>query len=127
MTVGDATTGRLVSLGLIPDVAVVDGKEKRITRPFPAYDVTTELRCSNMQGSIMDDSVAVLRQALSAPKPVRVLVEGEEDLLTLPLICMAPHGSVILYGQPNEGIVIVTIGEEIVKKSKDLMDRIRMK
>ena len=32
ITVGDTTTEKLVSLGYIPDISVVDGKEKRIKK-----------------------------------------------------------------------------------------------
>ena len=32
---------------------------------------------------------------------------GEEDLLTLPILAFFPEQTIVLYGQPNEGLVIV--------------------
>jgi uncharacterized protein (UPF0218 family) len=42
----------------------------------------------------------------------RRLVEGEEDLLTLIAIMEAPNNSIIVYGQPYEGIVAVKVTQE---------------
>jgi hypothetical protein len=61
---------------------------------------------------------------LETPSPVTVKVEGEEDMLALPLFTMAPKDSAVLYGQPLEGIVLVNITEEKQNEAKDLMDRI---
>jgi uncharacterized protein (UPF0218 family) len=58
------------------------------------------------------------------PFPVRIVVSGEEDLLALPLFVMVPNGSVVLYGQPLEGMVIVRIDEKIRWKARDLLYRI---
>ena len=34
-------------------------------------------------------------------------VEGEEDLAVLPIIILAPEDTTVLYGQPNEGLVLL--------------------
>ncbi len=44
-----------------------------------------------------------------------VMVEGEEDLLTLVAVVLAPLGSLVAYGQPDRGIVIVVVSD--VEKS----------
>ena len=54
--------------------------------------------------------------------PVRIIVQGEEDLLVLPVVLFAPANSVVLYGQPNEGLVIVKISEGIRNKVKAIMN-----
>jgi GTP-dependent dephospho-CoA kinase len=61
---------------------------------------------------------------LEGTSPIRVKVQGEEDLLALPLFAMAPKGSAVLYGQPLEGIVLVNITEEKQNQAKDLMNKI---
>jgi GTP-dependent dephospho-CoA kinase len=61
---------------------------------------------------------------LKMPFPVRIVVSGEEDLLALPLFVMVPNGSVVLYGQPLEGMVIVRIDETVRWKARDLLYRI---
>jgi uncharacterized protein (UPF0218 family) len=123
ITVGDATTDRLLSFGIIPDVAVVDGKERRYKRDYPEFDAMA-IKCKNPAGVISKSAVDVLRQALATKPPVQVLVEGEEDLLALPLFEMAPDGSVVLYGQPLEGLVVVRITQAKKNQAKNLMDRI---
>jgi hypothetical protein len=53
---------------------------------------------------------------------VRIVVNGEEDLLVLPVAVYAPDNSVILYGQPNEGLVIVQVTEEVRNKASSIMN-----
>ena len=58
----------------------------------------------------------------SVTNPVRVIVEGEEDLLALPIFLLVPYGSVVLYGLPFKGIVIVKVDFKKRKRAKDLME-----
>jgi uncharacterized protein (UPF0218 family) len=54
--------------------------------------------------------------------PVRIFVNGEEDLLVLPVCIHAPDNAVVMYGQPHEGLVIVKIIPEIRNKVQTLLD-----
>jgi GTP-dependent dephospho-CoA kinase len=124
ITVGDATTERLVSFGITPDIAVIDGVERRSQRNRPINYHTKEMSCANPAGTISKEAVIVLRSALETSPPVTVKVQGEEDMLALPLFTMAPRGSAVLYGQPLEGMVVVNITEEKQNQAKHLMDKI---
>lgn len=124
VAVGDATTNRLVRFGIVPDVAVIDGKERRLRRTYPTNYPAKELKCRNLAGTISKDAVKTLQEALKTVPPTRVIVEGEEDLLALPAIALAPEGSTVLYGQPLEGLVVVKISLAKQKQAKDLMERI---
>jgi uncharacterized protein (UPF0218 family) len=124
IAVGDATTERLISFGITPHIAVIDGIERRSERDHSIQYYAKEMSCTNPAGTISKEAVDVLQNALQTPPPVRVKVRGEEDLLALPLFTMAPQGSAVLYGQPLEGLVVVKITEEKQKRAKDLMDRI---
>ena len=42
-----------------------------------------------------------------------ILVDGEEDLATIPAILLSPLGTTVYYGQPNKGLVEVKIDLEI--------------
>jgi uncharacterized protein (UPF0218 family) len=136
ISVGDATTDRLISFGIIPNISVIDGKERRMKRKYAnnsslnGYqidkDSTKELKCSNKAGTISKKAVELLKDALEMSSPVRIIVDGEEDLLALPLFLIAQDKSVVMYGQPYEGLVVVKINSKIRKKAKDLMDRIGM-
>lgn len=128
VSVGDATTDRVNLYGIIPNVCVVDGRERRKQRKTPGGDSPlsnhVQLRCSNPAGTISIGAIQVLRDALKAgvTNPVRVNVEGEEDLLALPIFFLVPYGSVVLYGQPFKGMVIVEVDFKTKKRAKDLME-----
>jgi GTP-dependent dephospho-CoA kinase len=124
ISVGDATAERLISFGITPDIAVIDGVERRSLRDHTINYYAKEMVCTNPAGTISKEAVHVLQSALETPSPVIVKVQGEEDMLALPLFSMAPKGSAVLYGQPLEGIVLVNITEEKQKEAKDLMDKI---
>jgi uncharacterized protein (UPF0218 family) len=123
ITVGDATSEKLMNFGLIPSLQIIDGKEKRIKRKLPEISKSvTLLKCDNPPGEITSKCIDVIRQALNSTPPVRIEVNGEEDLLVIPVCIYAPEGSVVMYGQPNEGLVIVCINSEIRQKTKSLLD-----
>ncbi len=124
ITVGDATTERIVSFGITPDIAVIDGVERRSQRDRSINYYAKEMFCTNAAGMISDEAIEVLQKALEASTPVKIKVQGEEDLLALPLFAMAPRGSVVLYGQPLEGMVLVSITEEKQNQAKELMNKI---
>ena len=124
ITVGDATTDRLISFGIVPDIAVIDGKERRRARDFPDSHTIKELKCENPAGTISKSAIELLRAAMAEKQPVRIIVDGEEDLLALPAFSMAPDGSAVLYGQPLEGLVIVRITPNRKKRAGILMQEI---
>ncbi|MGI0008145.1 MAG: GTP-dependent dephospho-CoA kinase family protein [Nitrosopumilaceae archaeon] len=121
ITVGDATTEKLIKYGIIPSLQIVDGLEKRSKRELPSADIKTTLSCHNPAAQITQESIDVIKKALQAP-PARIKVIGEEDLLVLPVCVYAPENSVVLYGQPNEGLVIVRINLEIRNKVQSIMN-----
>lgn len=125
IAVGDATTERIIGFGIIPDVAVIDGKERRSKRNYPVNYLAKEFHCTNPAGTISQDAVNTFGDVLKTTPPVRVLVDGEEDLLAIALFAMAPEGSAVLYGQPLEGLVVVKITRSKKKQAKGLMKRIR--
>ena len=130
---GDATTSKLLSFGIIPDLSIVDGRERRsiIDSSKVAYlsldrghKKFTHMRCSNKPGSVSRRAIATIKDALKKPFPVRIFVYGEEDMLALPLFVMIPDGSVVIYGQPLKGIVIVKINKDVRQKAQYLIHKI---
>ncbi len=53
---------------------------------------------------------------------MRITIDGEEDLLVIPVCLYAPENSIVMYGQPNKGLVIVTINPEIRNKAQSILD-----
>jgi GTP-dependent dephospho-CoA kinase len=111
-------------------LSVVDGRERRkpIDSVKIAYFMSDRdqkkvfcMRCSNKPGSVSRRAITTIKYALKKPFPVRIFVYGEEDMLALPLFVMAPDGSVVIYGQPLKGLVIVKINRDIRQKAQDLI------
>lgn len=122
ITVGDATTEKMITFGLDPSLQIVDSMEKRNKRDLPMGYTKTVLECVNPAAEITDESISVIKKAFQVDMPVRIVVKGEEDLLVLPAALHAPENSIIMYGQPNEGLVIVTVTEEIRNKASKIMN-----
>ena len=123
ITVGDTTTRNLLQMGLKPQVQIIDGLEKRSQRVVPTDDaINTKLSCKNPPGEITEESIQVIRKAFSSKPPVRITVDGEEDLLVIPVCIFAPENSVVMYGQPNEGLVLVHVTPETQAKVQKILD-----
>jgi uncharacterized protein (UPF0218 family) len=58
--------------------------------------------------------------------PIAIVVDGEEDLLTLPVVKFAPLGSLVVYGQPCVGIVLVKITDQIKFEAELIMKRMEI-
>ncbi len=122
VTVGDRTTEKMIGFDLVPSLQIVDGQERRKKRDPPKLENATELAVENPAAEITSQSISMIKKAFAMDSPVRIFVNGEEDLLVLPACVYAPENSVVMYGQPNEGLVIVVITPEIRNKAQGLLD-----
>jgi uncharacterized protein (UPF0218 family) len=118
--VGDVVTHNLQKRGIIPAIAVVDGQTMR--SPCSRMPMVTGncIRVENPPGTITDDLVRALGQAV-ARTPATVVVDGEEDLAVIPLVLAAPEGAIVLYGQPHKGVVLRTVDAHAKAAAKELM------
>lgn len=137
ITVGDAVT-KLVARHLPKRLAlaIVDLRENRRALPAGYHDHAfvpgmrknlSHLRVKNAAGFITKRLAKTIsgsiRQYQDTGKPGLVEVIGEEDLAAMPAILLAPLGSVVIYGQPGEGIVIVEVTEEKKEELIQLLNR----
>lgn len=106
--VGDATLKNMLAVGVKPSLAVVDLKTKRSIE-MPAVGNVLEAR--NPPGMITRELWNKIHEAIEKDGSI-VLVEGEEDLAVLPCILEADWDAVVLYGQPDEGIVFIKVTED---------------
>jgi len=127
ITVGDATTERLIQLGIIPSIQIVDGREMRVKRALPLSKMENQLKASNPAGHISREALRALLSATEAKKPIRIVIDGEEDLLALPSIALSPDGASILYGQPKRGIVIIKVNRASKRIAMSFMNRMIVK
>lgn len=117
MTVGDITTKMFLTAGVVPNLAIVDFQVAR--KPF--RDLDAEFTKRNLYrvhvgsgpGFIAQEALTLIRKwAMHQDGHEALVVDGEEDLLTIPAIAYGPVGAVVYYGQPNEGLVEVEITRE---------------
>ena len=131
ISVGDATTNKLLSFGIVPDVSVIDGYERRKKKATSSTKATiytlhskknvSLFSCVNPPGSISVDSISIIKISLKSKKPVIMEIIGEEDLLALPFFFLARNDSMVFYGQPGEGMVVVRVTDAVRKKAKELI------
>lgn len=129
--VGDHTVLALEQLGLKPCIAVFDylSERKPISekeRELLALRFGNPLVFSNAPGTLdkklMEELPEIARSARAEPgATLALLIEGEEDLVTLPLMALLEDGELLLYGQPGQGIVVVEGSEKIRQKAKDII------
>jgi len=124
-TVGDFVTANIVGAGLHPDIAVVDHRVMR--ENVEPVELGESVEVVNPPGTISAESQRVLTEAITFNKRLGVVVEGEEDLLVLPLMAWMPVGSVVVYGQPREGMVVVTLTEERRRCAQEFMNTMEEK
>ncbi len=126
-TVGDATFRNLSTLGIAPDLAIVDSFELRASCKIPKQLPKKQLAVSNPAGKITPSLVAAIKKAvassLDAGVRIAIVVRGEEDLAVLPVVLALPLGSVVLYGQPKKGIVAAVVDETAKQKVTMLLSR----
>jgi uncharacterized protein (UPF0218 family) len=127
VAVGDVVTYHLIGAGRIPDVALVDERTERsavdpeIREGIEGFD--REVTASNPQGTLTADLLTALRGAIDRAATTLIDVDGEEDLATLPAILLAPRGASVVYGQPGEGMVLVTVDGAATDRARELLSR----
>ena len=119
-TVGDFVSSNILEAGLHPDLVVVDHKVMRKSVDPIEID-RAYVNVPNPPGTITAESQRILFEAAQGCSNLVVIVDGEEDLLVLPLMAYMPLGSAIVYGQPREGMVVITVSEERREFAKHFM------
>jgi uncharacterized protein (UPF0218 family) len=122
ISVGDQTTKNLMDNDLTPDLGIIDNRIQREDHTHNIIQENNILEAENPAGTITDDLWETIESAIEAIKTDgikrQIIVKGEEDLAVLPCILIAPEETIILYGQPNEGLVFVKASDVIDKANK---------
>lgn len=107
VSVGDVVSKNLMESQIHPRLLILDNKVMRSNiKPIP-LEADEERHVKNPPGTITFEALNAIQEAFKTNCRVKVVVEGEEDLLALAAILYAPLNSIIVYGQPREGIVVV--------------------
>ena len=127
VTVGDTTTEKFVRLGYIPDISVVDGKEKRIKKhTIFEYHTDKILHFENKPGELDEHLITEILQLTQSKleSKIQFIIEGEEDLVALPFLMFSPDDWVVCYGQPHHGLVIVHVNEDSRSRAKLIFNKV---
>ena len=121
ISVGDATFSNLIEHELYPNLAIIDNLIQRKNYDHDVIHTENILKTTNPAGYITDDLWETIGQALELSDNGEcyvIEVAGEEDLAVLPCILMANPNATILYGQPNEGLVLLKVSDTFTKAQK---------
>jgi uncharacterized protein (UPF0218 family) len=124
--VGDTISRNSVQSGIRPDVIIIDNREMRRQAVQSAYSGRHRFRATNPAGAIDADAWKIVDEAVSKRNSL-VIVDGEEDLLALVAILASPSGSLVVYGQPGKGIVIVRVAQEKKTEIRHILERMERK
>ncbi len=122
ITVGDKVTQTILELNLKPKLAIVDYKIERKKTEYSYRDKFEEvIMAKNKAGTISSQAIEKIKESLKY-KNCLLEIEGEEDLLTLPVILEMKKG-LVCYGQPKEGIVVVKVDKKKKLEIKELLKK----
>lgn len=127
-TVGDVVSAQAIEAEHLPALMVVDGVTKRTEAhaPLEVPANVVRLPVENPAAQITTELWHAIAQAYAAHQHTLIEVDGEEDLATLPAIVHAPTGANVVYGQPDEGAVIVTVDQTTRRRALQLLARMEV-
>lgn len=117
-TVGDVVTANFISNGHMPDAAAVDFKTRREERVEVLAAFPRVIRVRNPPGYITEEAWAAVEEALRT-RGTLLVVEGEEDMLALAFLALAPDDSAVVYGHYRGALIVIPAGK--YKEIKDLV------
>ena len=125
VAVGDTASETLISAGYEPKLVVYDGLTRRrkvgVSKAISSYG-GREYRVKNQAGHLDEEVLTLFQKLLAGKIKSRVFVEGEEDLTALAAISHARAGVLVVYGQPDEGLVVVRVDEKIKERVKKMLE-----
>lgn len=126
IAIGDVCTLGLLETGIMPHLAVFDFRSMRhaldpaMVRALRSV-FKNPVKYQNPPGTLSEDIIR------DAPDLIRkggaVLIDGEEDLTALAFILAASEADAVVYGQPDEGLVLVKPDEKIKRRIREWLSR----
>jgi len=106
ISVGDIVSKALLELGIKPHIMIIDGKAMRKQIQLLEVEARNRILLNNPAGTLTPLTWVATAEALRRKDHTVIIVEGEEDLLTLVAVLEAPEDALVAYGLPNEGVVV---------------------
>ncbi len=133
--VGDVTVKSLQDIGGNACIGLIDEKTKRMHwdgfRDINQSLYDNVIECHNPPGmltkSLFESCKFAIERWTQSNEKTLIIVDGEEDLSPLFLHILAPLNSVILYGQPNQGVVLRITSLESKTRCRKLLSMFERK
>ena len=125
VAVGDSVSQNMVDHGINANIYIIDYKTMRKPVKYYKLNAAISTRVKNPAGEITEEAWNNIKELIHQTKTAEIIVDGEEHLLTLPAIAQAPIDSLIIYGQPEAGIVVVKVTDEKKKEIKEITSKMQ--
>ena len=132
-TIGDICTIKLIQEGIIPNLMIVDYKTKRnVKLTEEQMSIIESVKCkrvevNNEAGTISQQLYFEIKKAIKSEIITKIIVNGEEDLATLPVIKHSKIGAKVIYGMPDKGMVVVDVNQQAKERANKLLERMLVK
>ena len=129
IAVGDVCVATLLDIGVVADIAIIDGMTKRVELEdkvdLSGFDVL--IAATNPAGQITPSLISAISTALRNDQTTCIEVDGEEDLAPIVIHLLAPLGTNVVYGQPNKGVVLRITTLEAKEECRGLLSRFEVR
>lgn len=122
ISVGDIVSDQMIKAGISLNILIVDNKTMRKEIQPIEVEVARTFYAKNPAGTITSEAWNRIKQAIGQEGRVKVMIDGEEDLLTVAAVLSAPENALVVYGQPYAGIVVVKVTEEVRKNFRQIIE-----
>ena len=125
VAVGDVSVKTLLDMSVVPDVGVIDGMTKReqlsASEQISGDKFDNMLNAINPPGYLTSSLISAIESALSYEDSSLIIVDGEEDLAPIIIHCLAPIGTIVLYGQPKQGVVVQITSLAVKQRCRNIL------
>ena len=126
IAVGDVTAKVMLSLDVVPNLALIDGQTKRValdtedTVDLSAFPLRRD--AASPAGVLTPNLLAELEASLQADVPCVLVVDGEEDMAPLYLHLLAPLGAIIVFDMPRQGLMVQRTTLDMKERCRSILN-----
>jgi len=122
ISVGDVVSHNLHEYNVHPKITIIDNRFLR-TQSMPEMALVEKtVNVNNPKGTITQEAILAIKEAIEKKRHTHIIVNGEEDLLTLIAVQYAPEKAYVVYGQPCSGIVVVKVTAEKRAQAQEFLN-----
>ena len=125
ISVGDIVSRNLHECSINPQLTIIDNvslRDQKIPKEAP---VEKTVYVKNPQGRITHEAIVAVKKALEGDEHIHIVVDGEEDLLALIAVLHSPENSIVVYGQPYIGVVVIRATSEKKAQVKAFLNEMK--